>query len=224
MPIRFPIRKPSLAVLAVGAFLWTGCTGPEEEAAAPEVTLLPARILSFAPGSSDTSVTLVRYDSRGMRIREIRSGSERLWDSLGRYLGVKLTDSNAFSEHVEWFGADSAVRTQGSIVIRDRFYNARPNCWCADSIRHTVGDSVNVTRKFFFDARDKPVRVTLTWHSAGSHTETVQLYENLYDEEGKLIEVFVQDAEGEAISNRIVRIAYDTLKNLVEARLPAPLP
>jgi hypothetical protein len=192
-------------------------TDPDHRNTGAPVLLVPSRIKSVTPGRTDTATTLLRYDASGMLIREIRPTTFREWDSLGRYAGVRQKDSTVYLEYVSWIGPDSAVRFQSSaVVIHDRYYNRHPNCWCADSIRHTVGDSVRATRKFEFDAHDHPLRVTLTWPD--SSMDIVQAYTNTYDSTGRLIQVYAQDAESGTVLTTLRFIEYDTLKNVTEVR------
>ena len=126
------MRLPLPALAACLAGMGGGCmtdSGSGSLLRKP-VVLVVSRIRSVPlDGGADTSVTLLRYDSLGFLIREIRATTFREWDSLGRYTGVRYKDSAVYLEHVVWIGADSAVRTQGTIVVRDRFFKRRPNCW-----------------------------------------------------------------------------------------------
>ena len=218
------MRHPFLLAWAIClAGLWTGCsTDPEEGNPSKPVVVVPARIKSVPLGTTDTAITLLRYDSLGFITREIRSTSIKYWDSAGRYLGVRLLDSTAWLEHVEWVGADSTVRTQTTtygpaLVIHDRFFNRRPNCWCADSIRQTMGENYVATRKFLYDAQNNPVRAMLTWAFDG-HTDVVQLYENTYNAKGLLVGIYETDGETGTVKTTIRFIEYDTLKNVTEDR------
>ena len=180
--------------------------------------LVPARIKSIVSGSTDTAITLLRYDRDGFLTREIRATTVREWDSLGRYTGVRIRDSARYLERVEWPTRDSTLRTQPpSTVLRDRFFNRRPNCWCADSIRHSINETYTVTRKFQYDALGNPLQVTLTWASDG-RTETIQSYLNTYDEKWRLVSVYVQDGESGQVVTTTRLIEYDTLKNVTELR------
>jgi hypothetical protein len=212
------ILIPALAVCLAG--MWSGCTteSQNDPPLRKPAIVVPSRIRSVQLGSTDTAVTLLRYDSLGMLTREIRSTSIKEWDSLGRYLGVRVKDSARYLEQVAWIGLDSTVRTQPpSLVLHDRFFNRHPNCWCADSIRHTMDDRFVATRKFTFDASGNPVRVTLTWANDG-RVEVVQLYQNTYDTTGRLVGVYVQDGESGTVVTSIRFLEYDTLKNVTEKR------
>ncbi len=179
--------------------------------------LVASRIKAVVPGSTDTSVTLLRYDSLGFLIREIRSTTYREWDSQGRYFGVRRKDSAIYLERVEWVTADSAVRTQGSLVIQDRFFKRRPNCWCADSIRHNIGDSLFITRTFTYDAKNNLLGTILIWKDEG-RIQGIQSYLNTYDAAGKLISSLIEDGESGVIKTTLRLIEYDTLKNVTENR------
>jgi hypothetical protein len=180
---------------------------PGEDTAAYAI----ARVLTVALDDSgklegDTTATTYTYDPNGRLVRERTGTFVREWDSLGRYRGshnAGTPDPADYHEIVDWVSPDSTVRSQGlgsSIVFNDRFYGRRPNCWCADSIRHFVNGALVGTRRFRYDSDGFPVLVTV--HRANPpRIDTVQRYQN--------VTMIVTRANGASVPHLLARNAYD---------------
>ncbi|MCD6023919.1 MAG: hypothetical protein K0Q91_835 [Fibrobacteria bacterium] len=214
--------------LALGALtaLLTGCFTPASEDKPSEVIYALAAIRTISLDELDTALTTYTYDVHGRRVRERAGATVREWDTLGRYTGLRYLDSTSYLERVEWISADSTRRTQvGGMVYNDRFFNRRPNCWCADSIRHYIGGFLSATRHFTYDTDGYPLLVTLRWHSS-SRLDTAQRFENSYPyviaspgtipRPRTLLHRMSLDAEAGDTTRQIFE--YAPLDSLIEAR------
>jgi hypothetical protein len=217
----FPKTALRLGAFYAGAAVlvaFAGCmdsgNGPDKDPdpGADTVAYAIARVLTVALDDSgrlagDTTVTTYTYDANGRLVRERTGTFVREWDSLGRYRGshnAGASNPADYHEILDWVSADSNVRSQGlgsSIVFNDRFYGRRPNCWCADSIRHHAGTGAYIaTRRFRYDSDGFPVLVTVR-RTNPPRVDTVQRYQNAV--------LILTRSNGASVPHLLARNAFD---------------